>query len=227
MKTIIALAALLLLALPSLAVAIVAAECPTEITVGSGEYVKLSVTPTDTDVYFYSWYSSGITLNSPTNLPTVDFNAPTVTGENCVDYTVNIDVTNQERGACTDTKCITVHVCPTPCPLEDDLQCVSTYVPVVYEYTGHWDSTLTLTWTVNGVTRDADQGTDGKVLTIPLEWLNQPTGPTGSDSKACTTVTFKIVDAHGNVLTDCSSQICLVYKPVAEISAGTTPSAPI
>lgn len=221
---IIALAIVLLSVFPATAV-FMAPSCPTEIAVGSGQYVKLSTTPIDPDIYYYYWYSSPeITLNSPTSSPSVDFNAPLVTGDNCVDYTVTVDITNKERGSCADTKCITVHVCPTPCPLSDDLQCVYDYVPVVYEYFGHWDNTLMLTWTVNEVTRTADAGSDGKKLTIPLEWLNGPTGPTGADSKACTTVTFKIVDADQNTLTDCNAQICLVYKPIASISAGTTPA---
>ncbi len=169
-------------------------------------------------------FITGITLNSPTSSPTVDFRAPLVTGTNCVDYIVSVDVTNKERGSCADTKCITVHVCPTPCPLRDDLQCVSAYVPEVYEYTGQWDNTLTLTWTVNAITRTADAGSNGKKLTIPLTWLKTPTSPTGADSKACTNVTFKIADANQNILTDCNAQICLVYKPTASISAGTTPT---
>ncbi|GEM_PF-2455078 len=219
---IIALAIVLLSVFP--AIATVAPSCPTDITVGSGQYVKLSTTPVDPGIYYYYWYSSGISLNSPTNSPTVDFRAPLVTGTNCMDYIVSVDVTNKERGSCTDTKCITVHVCPMPCPLRDDLQCVSAYIPDVYEYTGHWDNTLTLTWTVNEVSRTADAGSNGKKLTNPLAWLKTPTSPTGTDSKACTNVTFKIVDANQNTLTDCNAQICLVYKPIASISAGTTPT---
>jgi len=219
---IIALAIVLLSVFP--AIATVAPSCPTDITVGSGQYVKLSTTPVDPGIYYYYWYSSGISLNSPTNSPTVDFRAPLVTGTNCMDYIVSVDVTNKERGSCTDTKCITVHVCPMPCPLRDDLQCVSAYIPDVYEYTGHWDNTLTLTWTVNEVSRTADAGSNGKKLTNPLAWLKTTTSPTGTDSKACTNVTFKIVDANQNTLTDCNAQICLVYKPIASISAGTTPT---
>ena len=224
MKVIIIALALALLSVLPAAAAVAVPSCPTDITVGSGQYVKLSTTPVDPGIYYYYWYSTGITLNSPTSTPTVDFKAPLVTGTNCVDYIVSVDVTNKERGSCADTKCITVHVCPTPCPLKDDLQCVSSYVPEVYEYTGHWDNTLVLTWTVNAITRSADAGSNGKKLTIPLTWLKTPTSPTGTDSKACTNVTFKIADANQNILTDCNAQICLVYKPIASISGGTTPT---
>ena len=84
---IIALALALLSVFPATAVV---ASCPTDITVGSGQYVKLSTTPVDPSIYYYYWYSSGITLNSPTSSPTVDFRAPLVTGTNCVDYVVSV-----------------------------------------------------------------------------------------------------------------------------------------
>lgn len=227
MKNIIIGLALFLLFVAPNAAATVSAGCPAgsaEITVGSGQYGKLSVTPVDTVVYYYSWYSDGITLNPGlTSTPTVDFIAPIVVGETCKDYTVRIDVTNKERGSCTDRKCITVHVCPTTCPLEDDAQCESTYSDKEYQYIGHWDNTLTLTWTVNGVERTADAGSNGKKLTVIKDWLNLPSSPTGINSKACTPVTFKVVDANGNTLTDCNKEICLVFKPTAEISSGTIP----
>ena len=55
---IIALAVVLLSVFPGLA-AVAAPSCPTDITVGSGQYVKLSTTPVDPGIYYYYWYSKG------------------------------------------------------------------------------------------------------------------------------------------------------------------------
>ena len=66
---IIALAIVLLSVLPGAAMTVEPSRSA-EITVGSGQYVKLSVTPDDPSIYYYYWYSSSeITLNSPTSSP--------------------------------------------------------------------------------------------------------------------------------------------------------------
>ena len=58
MKVIIIALALALLSVLPAAAAVAVPSCPTDITVGSGQYVKLSTTPVDPGIYYYYWYST-------------------------------------------------------------------------------------------------------------------------------------------------------------------------
>ncbi len=234
---ILALAMLLLLLMPSALACVAPCESGSaSISVGSGQYVKITVTPCDKGVYYYSWDTKSAAGTIPLTYVNpdpkdktpgcaIEFNAPIVI-DNCVDYYINVDVTNKERGSCTDTKCITIHVCPTPCPLTEELYCESDYgvidkTPKVYTYTGAIDSTLKTKWLVGGADHTADAtGTYQEILTVQKSWL---TAPSVANPKTCTEVQFTLTDSKGNVLVDCSKPICLVFKPVASIVLKTTP----
>jgi hypothetical protein len=213
------------------------------ISVGSGQYVKITVDPCDKDIYYYSWDTESaagtipFTYVNPAPSDTtpgcaIEFNAPIVLADedpatdDCADYYISVEVTNKERGSCTDKKCITVHVCPTPCPLTDELYCESDYgviagTPKVYTYAGAIDSTLKTKWLVGGADHTADAtGAYEETLTVQKSWL---TAPSVANPKTCTDVQFTLTDSKGNVLVDCGKQICLVFRPVASIVLKTTP----
>jgi hypothetical protein len=255
-KYVLVLAMLLLAVVPS-AMAIVDPYCETPyatVNAGSGQYVKISAEPCNYGIYYYTWKASAaigqltyITPDPkiPTSSCAVSFFAPTVTGENCVDYYVTVDVANRDRGSCTATRCIMVHVCPTPCPTTDKLFCDTDYelsqngAPVTFTYTGQYDSSMTIQWLVKGPdalkwdkTADAQADGDGsanpkvKDIVVLYDWLNHPTSSTGTGQKACTDVQFILKDSTGKILVDyCTHQICLVWDPKKDATiAGTTSS---
>ncbi len=247
--------AMLLLAIAPSAMATVDPYCETPyatVNAGSGQYVSISAEPCNYDIYYYTWKASEAIgplnyINPDPDIAAsscaVSFFAPTVTGENCVDYYVTVDVTNKERGSCTATRCIRVHVCPTPCPTTDKLFCDTDYklsqngAPVTFTYTGHYDSSMTIQWLVKKGPdntkwdKTADAQTDGsanpkiKDLVVLYDWLNHPTSNTGAGQKACTDVQFILKDSTGKTLVDCTHQICLVYDPQDATIAGTTSSS--
>lgn len=247
--------AMLLLAVVPSAMAIEDPYCASPyatVNAGSGQYVKISVTPCDKNIYWYTWRASAAigqltyiepdTPTYPESSCAVSFFAPTVTGENCVDYYVTVDVTNRQKGSCTAQRCIKVHVCPTPCPTTDKLFCDTDYkdgklgAPVTFTYTGQYDSSMTIQWLVKGPDntkwdKTADAQTDGlanpkiKDLVVLYDWLNHPTSNTGGGQKACTDVEFILKDSTQKTLVDCTHQICLVYDPQDATIAGTTSSS--
>jgi hypothetical protein len=240
--------AMLLLAIVPSAMATVDPYCATPYTTvnaGSGQYVKISVTPCDYNIYYYTWKASEAlgTMTyitpDPAPIPTsscaISFYAPTV--ETCMDYYVTVDVTNKQKGSCTAQRCIKVHVCPTPCPTTDKLFCDTDYknsldsTPVKFTYTGQYDSSMSITWKVNGVEKTLASQSDGNAnpsildLVVLYDWLNHPTSNTGAGQKACTDVQFILKDSTQKTLVDCTHKICLVWDPQDATIAGTTSSS--
>lgn len=222
------------------------------VNAGSGQFVKIAALPCDYNIYYYTWKASAaigtLTYISPdpqilTSSCAVSFFAPIVADDgnpntdDCRDYYVTVDVTNKDRGSCTAQRCIRVHVCPTPCPTTDKLFCDTDYknsllgAPVIFAYTGQYDSSMVITWKVNGADKTLAAQTDGTTnpkildLIVLYDWLNHPTSNIGDGQKACTDVQFILKDSTGKTLVDCTHKICLVWDPQDATIAGTTSSS--
>jgi hypothetical protein len=180
------------------------------LTVTENQDVVLEVAPCDDDAYYYSWYGPTFSIAGDDTCE-ASFVAPEVTA--CTDYTVYVDVDNQAYGSCTDTKCITITVCPTTCDLTSWSGCINDYLTQSYSYTGTLGAGAYVEYWLNGAWYSTGLDAD-----FPLGVLNTPTGPMSPDNVKCNTIELKVFDNDGTKLNDlCEKQICLTFDPTASI----------
>jgi hypothetical protein len=218
----------ILIAVFSIAPAFGQPTCANVVSVLPGEHVVLSATPNQPANYNYDWTGWDFMENGAAvprvggviNTPTLTFDAPTIAG----DYGLNLLVTSNTAGSCSDIDCYTIHVVDPTCPVFGTY-CITTTPLPIWSWLGIRHESYNYAWAVNGVPIVGATTYQYQ----PTAWVEPPFNvPTTNDepietSSVALTITQTLLPEGHNPITllACpgTNAVTLVFKPEAGITS--------
>ena len=199
------------------------------ITVPEGALVTVVLDePCDPTYYDYYWeidYDLGI--GDFGGLPEMDacsvtVRAPTVSGSDCEEYIVSVDVMVEGYSSCVETQCVKIVVCPLQCdcPIDPDSFCWQDFTSKTYTYDcdEYQADDMYTVWTLNGDTIPSSG--DDLSMTIDHAYIEgYGNYPTSNGDIQNNEVCFYVYDNDNRLLFSCCGNLDFVYEPDTTIHA--------